>query len=62
MGAFVRRKRSGATREIKVCRLKVEREQRKWPEGKQRKRRWTTLRKAKKFVRAPILRRIIEQA
>jgi hypothetical protein len=45
-----------------VFRLHVDREQRRWPEQKERKRRWTSPQKAKRLVRSPGLRRIIDQS
>jgi 8-oxo-dGTP pyrophosphatase MutT (NUDIX family) len=62
VGVFKHHKRNGSTKKIKVFRLEVEREQRNWPEKNQRKRRWTSPRRAKRLVEAPTLRRIIEQA
>jgi 8-oxo-dGTP pyrophosphatase MutT (NUDIX family) len=62
VGFFTHRKRNGTVKKIKVFRLEVEREHRHWPEKKQRKRRWATLRRAKRLVQAAKLRRIIEDA
>jgi 8-oxo-dGTP pyrophosphatase MutT (NUDIX family) len=61
IGAFTHRQSKGGAKKIKVFRLDVEREQRDWPEKKQRRRRWTSPRRAKKLVRTSSLRRIFEQ-
>jgi hypothetical protein len=61
MGMFTHRKRNGKVKKIKVFRLDVKRVEREWPERKQRKRLWASPRRAKRLVRAPKLRRIIEQ-
>jgi ADP-ribose pyrophosphatase YjhB (NUDIX family) len=61
LGVFTHRKRNGAVKQIKVFWLDVEREQGDWREKDQRKRRWASVRKAKKLVEAPTLRRIIER-
>ena len=62
IGTFTHRKRNGEANKVKVFRLDVERDERDWPEKKQRKRRWTSPRRARKLVEAPSLRRLIEQA
>jgi 8-oxo-dGTP pyrophosphatase MutT (NUDIX family) len=62
IGVFLHRKRNGAAKKIKVYRLDVNRQQRDWPEKKQRKRRWTSPRRAKRLVEAAALRRMIGQA
>jgi 8-oxo-dGTP pyrophosphatase MutT (NUDIX family) len=62
MGVFTHRKRNGQTKKIRVFQLDVDREQSNWPEKKQRKRRWVRPRQAKRLVRDPTLRRIIEEA
>jgi hypothetical protein len=41
VGEFTHRKRNGDGKKVKVFRLDVHREPRRWPEKKQRKRRWT---------------------
>jgi 8-oxo-dGTP pyrophosphatase MutT (NUDIX family) len=61
MGVFTHRKRNGKSKKIKVFRLDVRREQRRWPEKNQRKRLWTTPRRAKRLVKAPTLRGIIDK-
>jgi 8-oxo-dGTP pyrophosphatase MutT (NUDIX family) len=62
MGEFTHRKRNGQTKKIKVFRLEVKYEKADWPEKKQRKRRWTRPRQARRLVRDPMLRRIIQRA
>jgi 8-oxo-dGTP pyrophosphatase MutT (NUDIX family) len=62
IGVFTHRKRNGQANKIKVFQLDVGREERNWPEKKQRERRWVRPRQAKRLVRDPTLRRIIEEA
>jgi 8-oxo-dGTP pyrophosphatase MutT (NUDIX family) len=60
VGVFTHRKRNGAAKKIKVFRLRVECQERDWPEKNERKRLWARPRRAKRLVQATTLRRIID--
>jgi 8-oxo-dGTP pyrophosphatase MutT (NUDIX family) len=62
IGDFELRKRNGDTKDIEVYRLDVEGPSRAWPENGLRKRKWVSPEKAKRLVKAPRLKRIIDQA